>query len=161
MNQRNRVALLGAALLLVALAGGALAGRLPGAQQPPDLAASNEPQTADESDAPPTADELAHAADRLVANGIEADVATLVATLTDLSARYGLGGAIRVVAWADEKGLTVQEVAAMRDEGRGWGQIAHELDVHPGIGSIMGNGGGHGRAGAPGQQNKADASPEE
>jgi hypothetical protein len=158
MNQRNRVALLAAALLLVVLAGGALAARLPRTEQAPDnVGASAEPETADESDAPPTADELAHAADRLVANGIEADVATL----TDLAARYGLGGAVRVVAWADEKGLTIEDLAAMRDEGMGWGQIAHELDVHPGIGSIMGNGGGHGRAGAPGQQNKADASPEE
>jgi hypothetical protein len=156
MNQRNRVALLGAALLLVVLAGGAFASRLPRPEQAPDnVAASAEPQTVDES--PPTADELAHAADRLVANGIEADVAVL----TDLAARYGLGGAVRLVAWSDETGMTVEELAAMRDEGQGWGQIAHELDVHPGIGSIMGNGGGHGRAGAPGQQNKADASPEE
>lgn len=155
MNQRNRVALLGAALLLVVIAGAAVAGRLPRAEQAPDnVAASHEPQTADES--PPTADELAHAADRLAANGIEADVATL----TDLSARYGLCGADRLVAWADETGLTVEELAAKRDAGQGWGQIAKELDVHPGIGSIMGNGGGHGRDGAPGQQRKADASPQ-
>jgi hypothetical protein len=33
----------------------------------------------------------------------------------------------------------------------GWGQIAKDLGVSPGIGSIMGNGGGHGRDGAPGQ----------
>jgi hypothetical protein len=158
MNQRNRVALLAAALLLVILAGGAFASRLPVAEQPPDhVAASSEPQTADESEAPPTADELAHAADRLAANGIAADAATL----TDLAALYGLGGAVRLVAWSDETGLAVEELTAMRDEGQGWGQIAKELDVHPGIGSIMGNGGGHGREGAPGQQRKADASPEE
>ena len=34
----------------------------------------------------------------------------------------------------------------------GWGRIAKELGFHPGIGSIMGNGGGHGRDNAPGQQ---------
>jgi hypothetical protein len=28
----------------------------------------------------------------------------------------------------------------MRDGGKGWGQIAHELGVSPGIGWIMGNG---------------------
>jgi hypothetical protein len=155
MNQRNRVALLAAALLIVALAGGAFASRLPRAERAPDQAASShEPQTADES--PPTADELAHAADRLAANGIEADAALLA----DLASRYGLGGAVRLFAWSDETGMTVDELAAMRDEGRGWGQIAHELGVHPGIGSIMGNGGGHGREGAPGQLNRADASPQ-
>jgi hypothetical protein len=31
----------------------------------------------------------------------------------------------------------------------GWGQIARKLDVHPGLGAIMGN--GHGRENAPGQ----------
>ena len=165
MNQRNRVALLAAALLLVVIAGGAFASRLPRSEQAPDnVAASHEPQTPDASDAPPTADELAHAADRLVANGIGTDAQALVATLTDLSARYGLGGAVRLVAWSDETGRSVEELAAMRDGGQGWGQIAKELDVHPGIGSIMGNGGGngggHGREGAPGQ-NKPDASPTE
>ena len=155
MTQRNRVALLAAALLLVVLAGGAFASRQPRPEQAPDqVASSHEPQTADES--PPTAEELAHAADRLAANGIEADVATL----TDLSARYGLGGAVRLVAWSDATGVAIEDLAAMRDEGQGWGQIAKELDVHPGIGSIMGNGGGHGREGAPGQ-NKPDASPQE
>jgi hypothetical protein len=37
----------------------------------------------------------------------------------------------------------------------GWGQIAHELDLHPGIGAIMGNGGngngnGNGHGGGAG-----------
>jgi hypothetical protein len=40
--------------------------------------------------------------------------------------------------------------------GMGWGQIAKELGVHPGIGSIMGQGGGHGRENAPGQQKDRD-----
>ena len=50
------------------------------------------------------------------------------------------------------------DIAAMRDgDGTpesvmGWGQIAKKLGVHPGIGSVMGNGGGHGRDDAPGQQ---------
>lgn len=34
----------------------------------------------------------------------------------------------------------------------GWRQIPKELGVHPGIGSIMGNGDGHGRENAPGEQ---------
>jgi hypothetical protein len=90
---------------------------------------------------------LTRAADRLAAAGIEADVAVLA----DLASRYGLGGAVRLVAWSDEAGLTVEELAAMRDGGSGWGQIAQELGVHPGLGAIMGNGGGHGREDAPGQ----------
>ncbi len=36
----------------------------------------------------------------------------------------------------------------------GWGQIAKDLDVDPGIGSIMGQGDGHGRDNAPGQQDR-------
>jgi hypothetical protein len=157
MNRRNRIALLVAGLLLVIVAGGALANQLPGAPSAPRHAASSqEPEESGEADAPPTADELAHAADRLTANGIDADAALLA----DLAARYGLGGAVRLVAWSDATGLSVDELAAKRDEGQGWGQIAHELGVHPGIGSIMGNGGGNGRENAPGQ-NKADASPEE
>ena len=92
--------------------------------------------------------------DRLAAHGITVDEAQL----TDLAGRYGVGGAVRLMAWAEETGMTVEEIAAMRDgDGTpesvmGWGQIAHELGVHPGIGSIMGNGGGGGRDAAPGQQ---------
>jgi hypothetical protein len=36
----------------------------------------------------------------------------------------------------------------------GWGKIAKDLGFSPGIGSIMGNGGGHGRDNAPGQQDR-------
>ena len=62
---------------------------------------------------------------------------------------------MRVLAWSDELAMDVEEIAAMRDgtdaePGMGWGRIAHELGVHPGIGSIMGN--GHGKDDAPGQQ---------
>jgi hypothetical protein len=38
----------------------------------------------------------------------------------------------------------------------GWGRIAKDLGVNPGIGSIMGNGGGHGRDNASGQQGRDD-----
>lgn len=40
------------------------------------------------------------------------------------------------------------------DSGMGWGRIAKELGFSPGIGAIMGNGGGHGRDNAPGQQGR-------
>ncbi len=150
MKRGNRIALLGGIALILVLSGTVLATR-----QPP---AANEPAgiSQDEEDAPPTAEEVAHAADRLRANEIEVDDAVF----NDLAARYGVGGAVRVMAWAADPDdeATIESITAKRDgdgtEGSamGWGQIAKDLGFHPGIGSIMGNGGGHGRGNAPGQQ---------
>jgi hypothetical protein len=149
MKRRNRVALLGGVALILAVSGTVLATRQPPANEPAGT-------SQDEEDAPPTAEELAHAADRLRANEIEVDEAVL----NDLATRYGVGGAVRVMAWAADPDdeATIESITAMRDgdgtEGSamGWGQIAKDLGFHPGIGSIMGNGGGHGRDKAPGQQ---------
>jgi hypothetical protein len=145
MNRQNRIALLIAAVLVVAVSGTVLATRrapsLEGAGAPA-ASAQDEPE-----EGAPDASGVAHAADRLSAHGLSVDEAQLAA----LAGRYGLGGAVRLVAWADETGMTVDEIAAMRDgdgtdgSAMGWGQIAHELGVHPGIGSIMGNGGGNGQ----------------
>ena len=150
MSRGNRIALVGGAVLLLAVSGTVLATR-----QPP---IANEPAgvAQDGEDTPPSAEELAHAADRLRAHNITVDDAVL----NDLATRYGLGGAVRVLAWAADPNdeVTVESIAAMRDgdgtEGSamGWGRIAKELGFHPGIGTIMGNGGGHGRDNAPGQQ---------
>jgi hypothetical protein len=132
------------ALLLVGVLGGsALAAQHPSAPKSPgDAAASEAPES------PPSADELARAVDRLKAHDITADVGQL----GTLAGKYGLGGAIRLMAWAKSTGKTVAELTAMRDAGKGWGEIGHELGVSPGIGWIMGNGhaGGNGNAGAPG-----------
>lgn len=147
MNRRNRLALVAAGALVLTVSGVTLALRAPdGVAEPSQL-------TQDE-DAPPTADDLAHAADRLRANGLDD------ALLGELATQYGIGGAVRLIAWSsdNEAGATLDEIRAMRDgdgtEGSvmGWGRIAKELGVHPGIGSIMGNGGGGGRENAPGQQ---------
>jgi hypothetical protein len=145
MNRQTRLVIAGSALLLL-VAGTALA-----AQAPPQ--AERETVVADEPETPPTAEELAHAVERLSAHGIAATTEQLSA----LAADHGLGGAVRLLAWADETGKSVDEIAAMRaGDGdtapMGWGQIAKDLGVHPGLGSIMGNGGGHGRDTAPGQQ---------
>ena len=156
MNRSVRIALF--ALLLVGVVGGTVwAAGLPNAGKTPGLlAASHEPE------ASPAADELARAVDRLKAQGISTDVGHL----GDLAAQYGLGGAIRLVAWSDSTGKTVAELRSMRDAGKGWGQMAHELGVSPGIGWIMGNGhaGGNGKAGPSDQQKDhsadADESPE-
>jgi hypothetical protein len=129
---------IGALLLIVA--GSALASPAPRSSEPELLAASHEPE------APPTAEDVAHAADRLAAHGISIPRDRLA----ELAATYGLGGAVRLAAWSDATGRSISDLRAMRDDGAGWGQMAHELGVHPGLGSIMG--GGHGREDAPGQQ---------
>ena len=140
-----------AATLLILVAGTALATRLPHERpQLPAAAASHEPE------APPRADELGHAVDRLDASGITATAQQL----RTLAADYGLGGAIRLLAWADASGKSLEELKAMRDAGTGWGQMAHELGLNPGIGSIMGQGGGHGPDGAPGQSKEKPAHPD-
>lgn len=105
-----------------------------------------------DEETPPSAEDLAHAVDRLNAAGIQASSDQLQA----LSADYGLGGAVRLLAWADATGTSLADLRAQRDGGAGWGQMAHDLGVSPGIGSIMGQGGGaaneHGPENAPGQQ---------
>jgi hypothetical protein len=150
MSRRNRVALAAAAVLVIAATGTVLATRLPrqtGAPAAPAASAEAEPDGA-----APTADALRHASDRLAASGIAVDDAELA----DLAGRYGLGGAVRLFAWADASGRSVDDLAAMRDgDGTpgsvmGWGRMAKELGVHPGIGSIMGGGQGAGHAGGSG-----------
>lgn len=141
MSRFTRLALALGALTLV-VAGSVLASPAPRDTAPELLAASHQPE------APVTAAEVAHAADRLAASGIDIGQDRLAA----LANEYGLGGAVRMVAWADEKGISIADLRAMRADGAGWGQIAKELGLHPGLGSIMGNGNGHGKEKAPGQQ---------
>ena len=147
MNRTNRVASLAALALLLAGTGTVIATRAPDrAGQPSQLAQ-------DDDETPPTEEELAHAAERLAEN----ELAVPHDLLAELAGEYGIGGAVRIVAWSGGDEDVMAEIRAKRDgdgteEGRmGWGQIAKDLDVNPGIGSIMGNGGGHGRDGAPGQ----------
>lgn len=96
--------------------------------------------------------------DRLAEAGLDADLATLDA----LAAEHGVGGAVRLLGWAQESGMSVDEIAAKRADGMGWGQIARELDLQPGIGRWMRGdheagaeaadaGQGRGRDAAPGQ----------
>lgn len=133
MQRGVRIVLGVASLVLVLGVGAALAQRTdPGPAAPAQLASSQEP----EASAEPAS--ISHAADRLEASGIVVDEAQL----DELAATYGVGGAVRLSAWADASGLTVDELRAMRDGGMGWGQMARDLGLHPGIGRIMGNGGG-------------------
>lgn len=152
MHRTNRIALLAALVLLLVAAGSVLGTRVPdvGVSQPAPQTTDHEDEPAADDEAPPTAEDLAHAGTRLEASGVSVDAAVL----GDLASRYGTGGAVRLYAWQheNENGASLEDLAAMRDAGMGWGQIARELGVHPGIGSVMGNGGGHGRESAPGQQ---------
>ncbi|HEX5038707.1 MAG TPA: hypothetical protein VFW95_01050 [Candidatus Limnocylindria bacterium] len=135
MSRQNRIAFLVAAVLVVAVSGTVLATRrAPPVGQPAAPAASAQGE-ADEG--PPDAADVAHAAERLRAHGYEGNEAQL----TDLASRYGVGGAVRLVVWADESGESVDAIAARRDDGMGWGQIAHDLGVSPGIGAVMRGGG--------------------
>ncbi|HEX5579224.1 MAG TPA: hypothetical protein VFY43_06130 [Candidatus Limnocylindria bacterium] len=143
MARSTRVAvLLGTLLILVA--GSALATQVARPERSGVLAASHEPE------APPSAEDLAHAVDRLQMAGIDAG------QLESLAAEYGLGGAVRLLAWAEATGMSVDQLRDLRDDGAGWGQMARDLGVSPGIGSIMGQGANaaaeHGPANAPGQQ---------
>jgi hypothetical protein len=152
MTRSTRIAVFSGALLVL-VAGTALGTQTlrPTPQGP--LTASHEEQP----DEPPTADELANANDRLAASGINASTDQL----SNLAADYGLGGAVRLFAWADQTGISIADLRARHDAGEGWGQIAKDLGVSPGIGSVMGNGGGHGRDNAPGQQkNQPEGEPE-
>jgi hypothetical protein len=139
MASTSRIALFAALALLVALAGSALATRTPQvAEEPAQLASSHEAE-ADNEDADDDGDGWDRALERLGAAGIEADAAAF----EELVARHGVGGATRIFAWADLTDLSVDDIAALRDgdgEPVGWGRIAKDLGVHPGIGSIMGRG---------------------
>jgi hypothetical protein len=145
MSRGTRIALLVAAVLIVAVSGTVLATR--------QSQTADEPAqvTQDGDDTPPSPEKLAQLSERL---GVEQQV------ISDLAVEYGLGGAVRILAWSDGNADVMAEIRLKRagdgTEGSimGWGQIAKELGVHPGIGSIMGNGGGNGRDSAPGQQDR-------
>ena len=156
MTRTNRIALLAALTILVAAAGTALATRAPQAGNQP---AGN--QQDGEEEAAPDAEAIQHAIVRLGESEI-----TVPEDFADLAGRYGLGGAVRLSAWASQTGMPVDELAAMRDTGgtdgapMGWGRLAKDLreqgfDVRPGIGSIMGGGRGPGED-PPGQQRNSD-----
>lgn len=156
MPRTKRIALLAAIALILAVSGTVLATRAPNSPAQPAQNAQ------DGEDTPPTAEDLAHAESRLEdALGSDVDPAVL----SELATQYGLGGAVRILAWSSETGTDMATIRGMRDgdgtegSGMGWGQIAKDLGVHPGIGSIMGNGGGQGRENAPGQnRDEGDAS---
>jgi hypothetical protein len=59
-----------------------------------------------------------------------------------LAAKVGVGGAVRTLAFAQASGKTPAQIVAMKESGKGWGGIVHELglSIGPGIGWIMSGG---------------------
>lgn len=92
----------------------------------------------DEEDSTPSPANL----QRIVARLAERGITTTSADLGALAAKVGVGGAVRVLVFADAAGKTPAEIVALFESGKGWGVIAKELGLRPGIGSIMGNGHG-------------------
>jgi hypothetical protein len=93
---------------------------------------------ANASEAPPTDAEIADFVGRLKAAGIT----TTVAAFRALTAKVGVGGAVRTMAFAQASGKTPAQIVAMFEGGKGWGEIDHELglSIGPGIGWIMSGG---------------------
>ena len=164
MNRSVRTIVAALALLLL-VAGTAFATRAPTAREHQSpLGASHEPSSpgagdegkdpqeqesdTNESDqgAQLTDDHAAKLVDLLATAGITATADELKA----LAAKYGVGGAVRLEAWAKATGKSVDELGAMFDSGTGWGAIAKQLEaddpslsLSPGIGWIMGHGHGN------------------
>jgi hypothetical protein len=145
------VVVLAVALVLL-VAGSALANKGFRAEQQPDVVAQ------DEEEGVPSQQVL----DKVVERLGNAEIVTTPEAVAELAATYGVGGAVRILAWG---AATDADVAAMFDSGMGWGEIARQLNeadaegdlnLHPGIGWVMGGGQGqgHGKANAPGQAKK-------
>jgi len=143
-----------AVALLLLVAGSALANKGFQPQTQPDVVAQ------DEEEGAPSQQVLDKVVDRLGA--LDPPIVTDAATVAALAEKYGVGGAVRILAWG---AATDADVAGMRDSGMGWGQIAKQLNeedadgdlnLRPGIGWVMGGGQGegHGKANAPGQAKK-------
>lgn len=126
-----------AALVLVAGAAFATGPKLHAPSTAHPAEASEAPE-AEEAEAP-TGDVVALAVTKLQIAGIT----TTPQVVRELAAKYGLGGAVRIITWANASGKTVNEIAALREAGKGWGQIAKEFGLSPGVGPIMN--GGHGK----------------
>jgi hypothetical protein len=108
----------------------------PGGASSPD--ASEAPDKAETPEAPPTDAEIADFVSRLKAAGIT----TTAAEFKALAEKVGVGGAVRTLAFAQASGKTPAQIVAMKESGKGWGEIDHELGltIGPGIGWIMSGG---------------------
>lgn len=137
---------------------------------------SDEPEDEDEPEGTADAITLGRLMERLSA----ADIAATDAETADLASRYGVGGAVRLLAWR-AAGADLDRATALRDgtdgaPGIGWGAIARQLNaenpalgLQPGIGWVMRgdhgansatvgqNGAGRGHGNARGHEKRAAA----
>ena len=105
---------------------------------------ADEADEADEADGAPSPENLERIVERLAAAGIT----TTVDELAALADKVGVGGAVRVLRFAQASGKTSVEILALFDSGKGWGVIARELELQigPGLGPVMGKGNGRDEA---------------
>ncbi len=110
----------------------------PEASESPEPSESAEPS---EASAGPETVSAANV-DRIVARLAAAGITTTADDFSALAAKVGVGGAVRILSFARASGKTADEILAMFQAGKGWGQVARELKVSvgPGIGWIMGKG---------------------
>jgi hypothetical protein len=135
MNQSRRLTpiALGVAAILVLGGSIAAAAMFPSVDAQPKTA-----QASPEAKEAPSAEKIQSILDRLGTVGIKA-TADEFKTLAE---KYGVGGAIRVLAFADAAGKSTADITALFDSGKGWGLIRRELGltIGPGLGWIMGQG---------------------
>jgi len=136
MIERRRLTIVAAALAAVVL----LAGVAAAALLPPTGGQPQTAQSSPEAKEKPSAEKVQRILEGLKNAGIN----TTTAEFSALADKYGVGGAVRVLAFADASGKTAAQISALRDAGKGWGEIRRELGiaVGPGIGWLMGQGHG-------------------
>ncbi|MGH2456080.1 MAG: hypothetical protein ACRDHD_07470, partial [Candidatus Limnocylindria bacterium] len=132
----NRTARILAATLVLALVGAAsvLAAPSERAQERRNpVASSHQPASPDDADEVgetngdgPSQQLLDRLVDRLDA----AEVETTAEEIASLAETHGVGGAVRILAWAAAAGMDPAAIAAMFDDeaGMGWGEIAKQLN---------------------------------
>lgn len=142
MNQSRRLTPIAIGIAAVLILGGsiAVATVLPRVIAQPGTAQAS-PKGDEKPNEKPSADKVQGILDRLGAAGIS----TTADEFNALAEKYGVGGAVRVLAFAHAAGKSAADITAMVDSGKGWGEIRRELGltIGPGIGWIMGNGHGH------------------
>lgn len=112
----------------------------PRPEKSPKPETSPEAGAAEKAEESPSPANLARIVERLAGAGIT----TTADDLAALAAKVGVGGAIRVLRFAEASGKTSAAIVDMFEAGKGWGDIARELklDIGPGNGSVMGQGKG-------------------
>jgi hypothetical protein len=135
MNQSRRLTPIALGLAAILILGGSIAAAavLPKVISPPGAA-----QASPGAKEKPSAEKVQAILDRLGAAGIK----TTADDFNALADKYGVGGAVRALAFAHAAGKSTSDITAMVDAGKGWGQIRRELKltISPGIGWLMGHG---------------------